>query len=124
MSEATVEAASQSTDTAPTDAIPVWQAALRDLAIVSFALSLFGAADAWHQLVGANLSALVSIVDGLLVGAFATAIVHEWGHFTGARLGGAQAPVRELKSIFPIFDFDYPKIRVKLHLPFDDVVDL
>ena len=92
---------------APADATKLWIVLLRDVAIVAAALSLFAAADAWHILTGTALSGLLSVVDGLLVGLALGALIHEWGHFTGARLSGATAPLRPFSGFLPLFDFDY-----------------
>ena len=89
------------------DASPLWMVALRDVAVVAAALSLFAAADAWHVLVGGTLSATLSLVDGLLVGILLTALLHEWGHFIGARISGAAAPLRPATGFLPLFDFHY-----------------
>lgn len=91
----------------PTDASPLWQVALRDVAVVAAGLSLFAAADTWHTLTGSALSGAVSLVDGLLVGLGLAALLHEWGHCAGARLSGGIAPLRPVTGFLPIFDFDY-----------------
>ena len=91
----------------PADATSLWLVLLRDVAIVAAALSLFAAADAWHILTGTVLSGMLSLVDGLLVGLALGALLHEWGHFTGARLSGATAPLRPFSGFLPLFDFDY-----------------
>jgi len=80
---------------------------LRDLAIVSALLSLFAAAETWASTSGLALASLLSIVDGLLVGAATAAVLHEWGHLAGARLAGGHAPLKPIGGFFPIFDFDY-----------------
>jgi len=92
---------------APADASPLWQVALRDVAIVAAALSLFAAADTWHTLTGSALAGAVSLIDGLLVGLGVAALLHEWGHFAGARLSGGTAPLRPFAGFLPLFDFDY-----------------
>ncbi len=80
---------------------------LRDVAIVSALLSLFAAAETWASTSGLALASLLSIVDGLLVGAATAAVLHEWGHLAGARLAGGHAPLKPIGGFFPIFDFDY-----------------
>lgn len=80
---------------------------VRDVAIVSALLSLFAAAEVWATVSGLALAALLSSVDGLLVGAATAAVLHEWGHFAGARLAGGHAPLKPIGGFFPIFDFDY-----------------
>ena len=81
---------------------------LRDVALVSGLLTLWGAAETWAAVSGLALAALVSTVNGFLVGAATGAVLHEWGHFAGARLGGGHAPLKPIGGLFPLFDFDYP----------------
>lgn len=80
---------------------------LRDVAVVSALLTLWGAAETWAAVSGLALAALVSTVNGFLVGAASGALLHEWGHFAGARLGGGHAPLKPIGGFLPIFDFDY-----------------
>jgi len=89
------------------DASKLWVVIARDVAVLAAALSLFAAADAWHQLTGATVSAALSVVDGLLVGFLATGLLHEWGHYAGAKLSGGHAPLRPATAFLPLFDFDY-----------------
>lgn len=81
--------------------------AVRDVAIVSGLLSLFGAAEAWAEVSGLAFASLVATIDGFLVGAATGALAHEWGHFIGARLGGGHAPLRPITGFLPLYDFDY-----------------
>lgn len=101
---------SQSSETndfkAPEDLTPVAKLALRDGAIALAALSLWAAGDAWHATSGLGLAALLSVLDGFLVGVVVSALAHEWGHFAGARLGGGVAPTTRFGSFFPLFVFD------------------
>jgi hypothetical protein len=90
----------------PADATPVVKLAQRDGAIVLAALSLWAAAEAFHASTGLGFAALLSTLDGLVVGVALGSVFHEWGHFTGARLGGGIAPTRPFKSLFPIFILD------------------
>ena len=90
----------------PADATPVGRLAQRDALIVLAALSLWAAADTWYVSTGLGLAAVLSALDGAIVGAGVGLLVHEWGHFAGARLAGGIAPTGEFKKIFPIFDFD------------------
>lgn len=80
---------------------------LRDVAIVSALLSIFAAAETWAQVSGLALATLLSVVDGFLVGIASGALLHEWGHFAGARLGGGHAPLKPMSGFLPLFDFDY-----------------
>lgn len=80
---------------------------LRDVAIASVLLSVFAAAETWATVSGLAFAALLSTIDGFLVGAAAGALAHEWGHFAGARLGGGHAPLKPITGFLPLYDFDY-----------------
>ena len=82
---------------------------LRDVAIASVFLSLFAAAESWATVSRLALATSLAVVDGLLVGIATAALVHEWGHFIGARLGGGHAPLKPLTKFPPLFDFDYER---------------
>jgi hypothetical protein len=81
--------------------------ALRDVALASVLLSIFGAAEAWAQVSGLAFASLIATLDGFLVGAATCALAHEWGHFAGARLGGGHAPLKPISGFLPLYDFDY-----------------
>ena len=81
--------------------------ALRDVAVVAVLLSIFAAAESWATVSRLGFATFLSVVDGLLVGAATNALVHEWGHFVGARLGGGHAPLKPLSKFLPLYDFDY-----------------
>jgi len=80
---------------------------LRDLAAFAVLLSIFGGADTWARSTGLSLAGFVVVVVGLLGGAAASAVGHEWGHFAGARLGGGHSPTKPIKAFPQVFDFDY-----------------
>ncbi|HIF93823.1 MAG: hypothetical protein ABGX04_14230 [Myxococcales bacterium] len=82
---------------------------LLHVALVAGLLSVFAAAEAWATVSGLALASVLSIVDGLLVGAAVAALLHEWGHFLGARLAGGHSPLKPIGGFFPVFDFDYQK---------------
>ena len=82
---------------------------LRDVAIASVFLSLFAAAESWATVSRLALATSLAVVDGLLVGIATAALVHEWGHFIGARLGGGHAPLKPLTKFPPLYDFDYER---------------
>lgn len=81
--------------------------ALRDVGVVAALLSLFAAAETWAMVSRLGFASLLSVVDGLLVGVATGALVHEWGHFAGARLAGGHAPLKPFRSFLPLYDFDY-----------------
>ncbi len=103
--QARVEEQAASDQRAPKSAA-LGTVALRDLAIVVAALSLWAAADTWYAVTRLGFAATLSFANGLLVGAGVGALLHEWGHFTGARLTGARSPLRPFGGFLPLFDFD------------------
>lgn len=71
------------------------------------ALTLWGAAELWAGSSGLLLASAVSIGMAIAVGTVVASILHEWGHFTGARLAGARSPVRAKPARFYfMFNFD------------------
>ena len=90
----------------PADKTPVIRLAQRDAAIALAALSLWAAADAWHATTGLGFAALLSFLDGAVVGVLLGLMAHEWSHFAGARWAGGIAPTRRISSFFPIFRLD------------------
>lgn len=91
------------------DASSLFLVALRDTAFVLGALSLWAGADAWFRATGAGFGAFLASATGLLAGAFTAAQLHEWGHFTGARLSGGTAPISPAKKLVPLFLFDFER---------------
>ena len=87
------------------DRTALWKPALRDVVFGLTALSLFAAADAWYSITGSVFAATLSILDGIFVGGVLTGLIHEWGHFTGARLSNARSPLGKATSL-PVFIFD------------------
>jgi len=94
-------------DVAEQDQAKLSQVILRDVAILAALLSLFAAAETWATASGLGLASLLSVVDGLLVGVATAGLLHEWGHFAGARLAGGHAPLKPIGSFPTLFDFDY-----------------
>jgi len=76
-------------------------------AMVMAALTLWGAADAWATQSGWALAHAVAIINALITGTVLASTLHEWGHYTGARLSGAVAPVRKKPARY-FFMFDFP----------------
>ncbi len=78
--------------------------------LVALALFLsWTAADSWYLATGLMLANLLSILTALVVGAWLASIIHEWGHFAGARLSKSYAPiVPDVRGIF-MFGFNHGK---------------
>ena len=65
------------------------------------ALTLWGTADFWASDSGMLLAQGIALVNALFAGLVISYLMHEWGHFTGARVVGAVSPVlKEPKSFF------------------------
>jgi hypothetical protein len=74
------------------------------------ALTLWGAADAWAMMSGWGLAWTVALANALIAAAVLVGLVHEWGHYTGARLAGAEAPVfKQPVRYFFLFDFPFDR---------------
>lgn len=75
-------------------------------ALVIGALTLWGAAETWAQVTGWGIAHFAAIGGALVAGFVIPSTIHEWGHFTGARLSGAVSPVlEEPRRHFFMFDF-------------------
>ncbi|MEM7100405.1 MAG: hypothetical protein AAF541_19210 [Pseudomonadota bacterium] len=71
------------------------------------AMTLFGAGSIWAAESGLLVAQLVALGNAYLAGTVMASIFHEWGHFSGAKLSGAIAPVRAKPVRFYfLFDFD------------------
>ncbi|MEC8481511.1 MAG: hypothetical protein VXZ17_07600 [Pseudomonadota bacterium] len=79
----------------------------RDAMIVFAALTLWAASDAWFQVTGLFAAELLSAADGIFVGYIVAAIFHEWGHYLGARVSGAQTKRTLPKSLTNLFRFSF-----------------
>lgn len=90
----------------PADATPIVKLAGRDGGLILIGLSLWAAAEAFYSVTGLAFAAILSTLDGLVVGVVVAGLAHEWGHFAGARLADGIAPTKPIGSFFPIFDFD------------------
>lgn len=78
----------------------------RDIGIALITLSVWAAADTWYLLSGLWFAQLLSIGDAIFVGYVLGALFHEWGHYSGAKLSGAQAPRVKPKGI-SLFRFNF-----------------
>ena len=75
-------------------------------ALVMGALTLWGAAEAWAQVTGWAIASVAAVANAVIAGTVLASTLHEWGHFTGARLSSAPSPVlEEPRNHFFMFDF-------------------
>lgn len=71
------------------------------------ALTLWGSADFWATGSGLLLAQAVALGNAIVAGVVISSILHEWGHFSGARLAGAISPVfAKPKRFYFMFQFD------------------
>jgi len=88
---------------------------LKNVATIHFvmlmgAITLWGAADAWAAASGWGIAWAVAIANAVIAGTVIAGTLHEWGHYTGARLSGAFAPVlKKPVKYFFMFDFSFDK---------------
>lgn len=85
-----------------------WLLLARDLLISAVLLSLWAGADAAYAVMGSRFVGAISVLDAFLAALGVGYIVHEWGHFAGARLSGGVAPVNDWKSL-QLFRYDFEK---------------
>ena len=89
------------------DQAPISQLVIRDLAVASIALAVFGGAHSWAELSDLTIAHSAVAFVGLIVGALLAGVGHEWGHLAGARLAGGHCPTSSLKAFPELFRFDF-----------------
>ena len=72
---------------------------VRDIGVFLAAMTIWGAADTWATISGLPLATAVAAGDGILVGVLVAFLIHEWGHYFGAKLAGANAACLTYGSI-------------------------
>lgn len=70
------------------------------------AFSLFAATDSWATLTGWALATVLNILTGIVAGFISVNLAHEWSHYLGARLVGADYSINPKPSIF-VFDWNF-----------------
>lgn len=81
------------------------QASYHMVALVS-AVAMWGASDTWAMTSDLALATIFSVVASIIFGIAISHIFHEWSHFLGAVLTGANYSVKH-KPDFLFFDFNY-----------------
>lgn len=77
-------------------------------AMVMGALTMWGAAETWAQATGWGIAQFAAVANAIVAGFVIASTIHEWGHFTGARLSGSVSPVfDEAKGHFFMFNFPF-----------------
>ena len=103
---ATAESAATASATSEQRAPRLKSLAHVDTVAVLAGLSVWAAADMWHASTGLLIAAAVAVGSALYVGYLLTALIHEWGHYTGARWSGAQTQLVRRKG-FRLFRFSF-----------------
>lgn len=78
------------------------------LLVAMLVLSMWAAADSWQAVTGFALASLLSVLTAFLAGFVLGTLVHEWGHFLGARRAGAAYTVPGKPGLF-VFNFDFAR---------------
>jgi len=79
--------------------------AIRHGAIALSAITIWGTSDYWATETGLFLAESVSLINAIFAGTITAYIIHEWGHFTGARVSGSISPVLKEPVSFFMFNF-------------------
>ena len=74
-------------------------------AFVLGSLSLWGVSDYWANETDLTLAHGLALINSLVAGTIIASILHEWGHFLGARLSRSNAPLLEKTFSFFFFNF-------------------
>ena len=64
----------------------------KDAALILAGLALFGGAEAWASVSGLAIAQIVAVGNALVAGWIIASMLHEWGHYAGAKLARAAAP--------------------------------
>jgi hypothetical protein len=78
------------------------------LLVALLVLSMWAAADTWQAVTGFALASLLSVLTAFLAGFVLGTLVHEWGHFLGARRAGASYTIPGKPGLF-VFNFDFAR---------------
>ena len=76
------------------------------------ALALFAAADSWFVLTGLGMAQALCVVTGILAGATIPTLVHEWFHYLGARVSGADYTIPRKLGLF-VYDWNFQTNTLK-----------
>ena len=74
-------------------------------AFVLGSMSIWGVSDYWAAESGLVLALGLALINSIVAGTIIASILHEWGHFLGARLSGSNAPLLEKTFSFFFFNF-------------------
>ena len=74
---------------------------LKDITVIFAALAIWGSADHWATNSGFSLALVTAVGTALIAGWLIASLLHEWGHYFGAKVANSQAP----RMIIPGFLF-------------------
>ncbi len=77
----------------------------RDLGIAALAALVFLGAESLHAWAPGPLTAVLTLLLTVAAGYVVGYLVHEWGHFAGARMAGSAIALNDWRSLF-LFRFD------------------
>lgn len=88
---------------------------LAQLFVAAWAFALWAAADAWQALTRLPVATALSVLTALPAGLVFATLVHEWGHFAGARVAGARCTVPAKVGLYA-FNYDFAKNSLRQFL--------
>ena len=74
---------------------------LKDITVIFAALAIWGSADSWASNSGLSLALVTAVGTALIAGWLIASLLHEWGHYFGAKVANSRAP----RMTFPGFLF-------------------
>lgn len=72
------------------------------------AVILFAVAESWLFISGLFVAGVFATLAAILSGFALAQLLHEWGHYAGARMAGADAPLKSEPALLA-YDFDFKK---------------
>ena len=104
------EKATHEAPTARDQEPPLLGMLLRDATLVFAALAIWGGAEAWAISSGLALALVTAVATALIAGWVIASLLHEWGHYLGAKLARSEAPRINMPDIlFFRYNFDLEK---------------
>lgn len=83
---------------------------LRDATLMFAALAIWGGADAWAISSGLALALVTAVATALIAGWVIASLLHEWGHYLGAKLARSKAQRINMPGLLSLrYTFDLEK---------------
>ncbi len=77
-------------------------ALLKDATLILMALAIWGSADHWASSSGLPLALVTAVGTALIAGWFIASLLHEWGHYAGARLSGSRVTLTSPSALLSL----------------------